>query len=259
MGSSKRIDLDSEGFSIGVIGGAGPIAGTTLCTMIFKALQIKFKCKNDGDFPRLVLLNTPFSNMLETKAYQAELCSDAGNEEKITQQLDDSIKFLKRNNCNIIAIACNTLHGYLQDKHNDDITIINIVKETLLYSKSRNNNNSLLLCTAKSILKSVYNVSEFIRPDCNVQVKIDNLIASILGDKELIEAKNELQIIIDLCKIKNPEIDSVILGCSELSVVNFNVRDKLHYSNIDVLCPLEIVSNKLAGMFINIKKAGKYN
>ena len=115
MGSSKRIDLDSEGFSIGVIGGAGPIAGTTLCTMIFKALQIKFKCKNDGDFPRLVLLNTPFSNMLETKAYQAELCSDAGNEEKITQQLDDSIKFLKRNNCNIRGMTINGTKSYVKE------------------------------------------------------------------------------------------------------------------------------------------------
>lgn len=85
---------------IGIIGGAGPNAGSLLFNTLIGVCQTKYNCKKDAEFPHVVLLNFPFSDMLSK-----DKC-----DETITKELQSCFDSLENYGVNIAAIACNTLH-----------------------------------------------------------------------------------------------------------------------------------------------------
>ncbi len=50
--------------SIGIIGGAGPLAGALLLERILILSGSEYGCYKDADFPEVILLSFPFSEML---------------------------------------------------------------------------------------------------------------------------------------------------------------------------------------------------
>jgi len=51
-------------FDIGIIGGAGPLAGALLFEQIIEICQKDYGCIRDFDFPSINLVSFPFSEML---------------------------------------------------------------------------------------------------------------------------------------------------------------------------------------------------
>lgn len=88
---------------IGIIGGAGPSAGSLMLNKIIEVFQTQYGCKQDHEFPHLLLLNFPFSDLL----LQGHNCL------AVQEDLAYCLNFFAENRLDIVTIACNTLHGYL--------------------------------------------------------------------------------------------------------------------------------------------------
>lgn len=75
--------------TIGIIGGAGPMASCLLNQYIVQICQNEWGCKEDRDFPSIISYSFPFSPMLST--------SDAAqNDAAVTEELSFSLKEVSR-------------------------------------------------------------------------------------------------------------------------------------------------------------------
>src|SRR5262245_18866784 len=108
--------------SIGIVGGAGPIAGVALLERVLLLSQTKYGCYRDADFPKVFLLSFPFSEMLVEEV----------NAKQISQELSECLYQLRQNGAAVLAIACNTLHAFLDESEdlNDLVHLpLNVAKE----------------------------------------------------------------------------------------------------------------------------------
>ncbi len=244
-------NLNFRDYSIGIIGGAGPMAGVLLFKKIITRCQKKYNCVQDKDFPKIILLNVPFAQMLKQNTkYQNELM--------VPEQLLGGIKFLNNSGVDRIIIACNTLHFFL-DHENNSNKILNLVQVTDKYLSTclDKKNKTFIYCTSLTANSKLYKNPNVVQ-NCRYQKDIDAIIMSILYGKYS-ENDTGTLIKIFLKSIKeNPEISSLLLGCTEFSVLNadfsflkkleqiqnnsiqFNIRKK-----IQVIDPLDIVVSKL--------------
>ena len=202
---------------IGIIGGAGPVAGLLLFKKIIKICQKDYGCIKDSDFPEIIVHSFPFSDML-----------DKPKEELVASELKKSLQFLEDLDCNLILIACNTLHGFL-DKLQNDKKLINLIDET----KKQMSDQSLVLCTNTSSQKKLYG------QNCQA---VDELINKVLARKHSLSDSLWLKSNIEE---KADSLDSVVLGCSELSVLLDEYP--INIDGVEILDPLEIVSKITLG------------
>ena len=124
---------------MGIIGGAGPMAGALLFNKIIKICQQRYACASDADFPFISLVNYPFADMLTTEKNHAIL----------SRQLDEVFRSFTDNRISICAIACNTLHTYLPPIPKE-LHLVHMIKETARVVSEK---NPLVLCTSLPILE----------------------------------------------------------------------------------------------------------
>lgn len=193
---------------IGVIGGAGPLAGIYMIERMIKYAQTTYGCYRDSDFPEIILLSYPFSDMLCTQV----------NAKKIRAELSACMDKLKNSGAEQIIIACNTLHAFLPEpeKTKNMLTVLRDKMHELKLS------NPTVLCSNTSaqyqIHKKYFNCDY---PTTDLQTKIDTLIEEVLRGKNgtyLVLALEEI-----IGKIKN---SIILLGCTELSLLTNEISIK---------------------------------
>src|SRR5690242_12952717 len=105
--------------SVGIIGGAGPMAGALLFQKIVQMCQAQYGCKEDADFPEITLFSYPFLDMLRNVGFNER--------KKLQEQLQECfVRFAKMN---IVAIACNTLHEFLPAR---PVSLVHMIEEVAL-------------------------------------------------------------------------------------------------------------------------------
>jgi aspartate racemase len=208
--------------TIGVVGGAGPLAGVRLLDRIFSIAGKKYGCHHDRDFPKVLLVSFPFSDML----------SPDKNDKQVRKELRGCLNQLRKNDAQVLAIACNTLHGFLE-KEDDKEDLVHLPRALAELELS---NPPLILCTSTSAKFRLH--EKFLPcsyPTRETQQKIDHIIDQTLkGQFE--DAFRDLEKVIE----KQPN-DTVILGCTELSLYN----EKLSISGKQIIDPLELVAHKV--------------
>lgn len=208
---------------IGIIGGAGPLAGAFLLERIISLSGKLYGCYRDADFPKIFLISFPFSEMLCPEMDVA----------KLQKELSECLEQLRKNGASVLAIACNTLHAFLDenDELNDLIHLPRtLAEEALLFDEP------LVFCTSTAVQFGVH--KQFFPctyPDLQTQQEIDGMIDQILkgGDPSAILEKLEKL-------IQTQTADTVILGCTELSLFSaqLSVPNKL------IIDPLEVMTKK---------------
>src|SRR3990167_4807780 len=118
--------------TIGIIGGAPPVAGALLFSHIIRICQEDYGCYHDRDFPLIHLVSYPFSDMLE------------GNPDT-KQILQEVKKAYEKLDTDTVVIACNTLHSFLDETFAPP-KFYHLIKETADCLKS----TPLLLCSSTS-------------------------------------------------------------------------------------------------------------
>jgi aspartate racemase len=217
--------------SIGILGGAGPIAGAYLLERVFSLSGSLYGCHRDADFPKVFLLSFPFSEML----------SPAMDIELLQKELYECLDLLRKNGADVVAIACNTLHAFLND--NEDATDLIHVPQ-IVANAIPLHEIPLVLCTSTSaqfgLHKRFFSCNY---PNPPTQSEVDRIIDQILKGVDRQVVLREL-----LTVLEAQEARIIVLGCTELSLFTKYLLLK-HKLIID---PLEITANKLLEIsFIN--------
>lgn len=207
---------------IGIVSGAGPLAGAFLLERVIALSMSKHGCHRDSDFPKIILLSYPFTEMLTGNIDTPQL----------QRELSDCLNQLRQNGASIMAIACNTLHVFLQEDTEDLIHLPKAVAEEI-----PEGDLPLVLCTSTSAKSGVH--KRFFScsyPDAKTQVEVDAIIDETLKG-------TEKKIVLERIKklLANREEKAVVLGCTELSLYTPDLK----MPNQLIIDPLEVVANKL--------------
>lgn len=194
---------------IGIVGGAGPMAGAALYTTIIRNLQKTYKCKEDGDFPEIILVSYPFSKMIEEGSSNV-------NKNKIKQELQTAIDTLSRARADIVAIACNTLHYFTDSINWNGMQPINIIDVTVEYAIARKPKSVLILGTPTTVASKLYEKKGInaVYPTKEQQEAVTKIIQNILSGSITKQDSNYISNI-----SSSSESEYTILGCTELSVL----------------------------------------
>jgi aspartate racemase len=206
--------------TIGIIGGAGPLAGAFLLERILTLSGKEYGCYKDADFPQVFLISYPFSEML----------SPDRDRRKLTQELSGCLDLLRKNGASVLAIACNTLHVFLEENEQDDLVHLpRTLAEEISLTET-----PLVFCTSTSAESGLH--KQFFPcsyPDRETQLEVDGLIDDILKGAGLIGKLEKL--------LEAQTAKTIILGCTELSL--FSAR--LSVPGKVIIDPLEVMAKKI--------------
>lgn len=216
---------------IGIIGGLGPEATALFYLKIIE----KYRVYNYNNLPEIFIHNVPISFKLDH-----HLMSDNTKDEEIKKILKDSIKKINKNNVDLIAIPCNSIHSVLEDIKYDHKKILNIVEEMVSYVKKYDIKKVGLLATKKTIKSKIYskyfsaNSMTLLTPSLIEQKEINRIIDNILLNIKSEDDKNYLLSIIE--RMKNNGAEAIILGCTDLVLLLKNYTSNIHiFDSLDVL------------------------
>jgi len=228
---------------VGIIGGAGPMAGILLFQKIVQIAQDRYGCCSDADFPYVMLVNYPFADMLQQDSRQKKL---------LQKQLEDCFFKFKANEISIAAIACNTLHEFLDSKlFPDNIAFVHMIQETGCFLRENGLHESIILCTDTSaqckLHKKYFNCSY---PEKIFQGYIQDLIYRIMKGEY---SEEDSKMLASALNSLSSEKVSLVLGCTELSVFNDEFPLKMHGLNENYLIvdPNLIVAEKICSLIFN--------
>lgn len=209
---------------IGILGGAGPLAGVFLLERIFSLAGKIYGCHRDADFPKVFLISFPFSEML---------CPNI-NTPELRKELSECLEQLRKNGASVLGIACNTLHAFLDEKE-EGSDLIHLPR--ILAEEVSSSDKPLVFCTSTSVQFGLH--KRFFPcsyPDIQTQQEIDRLIDQILKGSERSVTSKKLEKL-----LQAQTADTVILGCTELSLFSAD----LSVPNKTILDPLELMANKI--------------
>lgn len=233
---------------IGIVGGAGPMAGVQLFQKIISTCQTEYACQNDADFPLITLLSYPFADML----------SKQRDKLRVKQQLMACLAKLANDGADFAVIACNTLHQFLPQPKELPLALVNIIAETGQQVEQSKATKCLVLCTESSAASQVHK-SYF---DCEylddaLQQKIDLLIAKILAGQQQCSDAQALVRLLNSLQTQDARFQknnlAVVLGCTELSVLEEQFPLRLNGLNneITLLDPNQIAAEKICQNIFN--------
>lgn len=224
-------------YKLGIIGGMGSMATVEF----FKRIVDQTKANCDQEHLDLIILN--HASMPDRTH------SILNNNKDLFLKLIKDIELLENIGVSYIAITCNTSYYYIEElQKRTKLNIINMPFETLQYIF--NNYGSVkvgLLGTTGTLKFDIYNkyASQFkikiIKPNEIDQNIIMDSIYKLKQTKNLYYPEIE-QIIIKMLK----ECDFIILGCTELSLMKFNIDSAKIIDAMDILVKksIELVKNK---------------
>ncbi len=207
--------------TIGIIGGAGPLAGATLFERVVARAANEYGCYRDADFPKIILLSFPFTEMLASEVDATQ----------IAKELDYCIAQLKTNGASALAIACNTLHLFL----NEDASIVHLPK--MVKEQVMPGDIPLLLCSGTSRRYTLHTrYFPCLYPDEAVQKLVDQIIDRALMGIDVDSVQQDLRNLVE-----EQENKTIVLGCTELSLFT-KALTSLDKKIID---PLDLVAQEL--------------
>lgn len=191
-------------YDIGIIGGAGPIAGRLFFDYIIAWYQKELGAWQDQDFPSIVMVSYPFSDML----------SVGHDKNSIKDELKQVVEAIPSK---YFLIACNTLHCFADGElpANRWLHLMKLTAEAL--SKTESKQNPLVLCTTTSRNHRLHQeYFDCVYPNIETQPEIDYIIEKVLKGKHGVSDSQQLYKIIQ--EETDPSQD-VVLGCTELSLL----------------------------------------
>lgn len=207
---------------LGILGGMGPLASCYLYEMITK----KIKASKDQEHLDIIIFS--HASIPDRTAYILD-----NNKENPYPFLLEDCKTLENLGVSMISIPCNTSH-YFHDKLQNEIKIPinNLISQTVDYIKNKGIKHVAILATEGTIKTGLYQKE---LEKYNIKYSLPNQfkVTEIIYDYVKKGKEVPLSKIEDI--IKDLNVESFILGCTELSVLKGIL--KLDYRFID---PLEI-------------------
>ena len=216
---------------IGIIGGSGAFATSHLLQKINEYSVTLNNALDDADFLNTVIISTPYNYL----NFKGESKYDTYNNLLI------NVHDLEKIGCNIIVFACNTLYQFFSrinnDKMNQDSIILNL-PQLVCHFIDKEETKIGILCSEKTRELNIYQPflnknQKLIYPTNEFQQSINYCIRSVIQNKIDKQTKQ----VMDICLLSlfEQNVDSVIIGCTELSIIKPQKINKPIYDSVDLL------------------------
>jgi aspartate racemase len=216
---------------IAIIGGVGPQASHYLYGKVMKLAQIKYKARDNQNFPEIVLYSTPVPDFISNKKSIV----------KAKQMFERVLADFNSINVSHIAIASNTVHlllDFFKSKTKAEfITITNAVVEKILKDKRTKVG---VLASPMTINLGLYKKPlrqkeiKVIYPDKKDINKVEEMIRAVIAGENNGNLKKDYIKVVQ--RLFNKGVQAIILGCTELPLaINYEVIDNKIYSSMDLL------------------------
>jgi len=193
--------------TIGIVGGAGPMASAFLYTSILEICQKQYNANDYNEFPEIVLVSYPFTR---------------GNEGKIQEEISLCLSKLKTAGASLFCIASNSFHGFLPELPKTGF--VNLVTESLKEATHQHISKALILAAPMTINLKLYEQSpiQCLYPPSKGQELVNQLIREIAGGRVEESQAQELRKMILQTHNHHP-FDGIIIACTELPLLHKKV------------------------------------
>lgn len=206
---------------LGIIGGMGAFAGLDLLQYAFQKAAERGATKDD-EFPKILFYNLPAKGMDEKGVSDPKL---------IKSQLQGAIHRMESFGCEIILIACNTVHAFypqLQERYSGqllnmiDLACAALDKEQSVGVMCSETSKNFGLFTDKLKRSN----REVVECDYEEQHMINHAVDSVIAGRPTDSNTRDIRAVVSNLKARGAQ--SVIIGCTELPLVinghSFGIR-----------------------------------
>jgi len=202
---------------LGILGGMGPVSTVYFYDLIIKIFQKRYNAVYHSDYPYIAMLSVPIPDNVE----------DLKQKNKMREELIEAAQTLEKIGVDLIVMPCNTEHIFYKDiTEKVSLPVLNIVDETLKQVQKKNCKKLLLLSTLSTIRYGLYegrgSSVNIVKPSQSEQNTVNKIIYNLLAGKVLEE---DADIIVNI--IDKYELDGVIVGCTELSLLFDIINPKI--------------------------------
>ena len=196
---------------IGILGGMSPIS-----TIKFYDLLIKkhFERNKNHAYPEIVIFSVNFDRIIKLQ--------ESNDVKAYVKELMVGIDSLQKAGADFVVIPSNTPHMVFDElQRKSNIPLLSIVKITANKAKNLGMKKLLLLGTKFTMQSNFYRDEfeklriEIVAPSLDEQSKINKIIYDELVNG-IIKEESKKKI---LDTVKNYDVDGIILGCTELSLI----------------------------------------
>ena len=203
---------------IGIVSGIGPLAGADVLAKTFKNAAKMYGAIEDSEYPDLLLLNHGIVGVDNIGTLN----------DTFEKEIVDMVHQLEVQGCNIIGIACNTAHTYLDKiKTKPQTTFVNLIDTVSKVAKEAGHSYLLLTSSTSKQQKLYHGYLDkhdvpFQESTQKQQVLLDKAIGLVMAYK-LDEAGELLEKVLKSAKLAG--YDAVIAGCTELPIAIAHCKD----------------------------------
>jgi aspartate racemase len=225
---------------LGIIGGVGPLATMLLGEMIVRSTAASI----DQEHVQMVITNN--TSTPDRTAY----ILDRSKKNPVPVMISDGKK-LKSIGAEIIAIPCNTAHSFYKEiQQGIGLPVVHMIHETAKKANQEGAKKVGILATTGTLTASVYQQAFRdvgimpIVPDEETQKLVMSVIYDDVKAGKPVDFLKWQQIV---STIKALDCDRIILGCTELSIVNKELKlDDFYIDSLKVLadCAIEMCGYK---------------
>lgn len=232
--------------TLGIIGGVGPLATMFLGETIVR----QTKASKDQEHVHTIIDND--TTIPDRTAY----ILDHSKENPIPYLVKDAEK-LASAGADVICIPCNTAHTFYDDLQGaSPVPVIHMIRETAKRALSLGAKRVGILATDGTIAAGVYQRAltevgiEPIISDESTQKEIMNLIYDYVKAGKSVTSDQWMKIEQAMCEL---DCDNIILGCTELSIINKDLHLSSQYidslivlaESAIVTCGYELMDNNI--------------
>ena len=215
-------------YKLGVIGGMGPLA----TVKFYDKIVLNTEAHNDNEHIDLIVLN--HSTMPDRTK-----CIIENKDIEFLNEIKKDLEILEKIGIDVVAIPCNTSHYFYDEfKNFTNLTIINMIEETILEIKRRGIKKVAVFGTLGTLNSKVYN--KYAKEN-GIEVKelsledkktVMDIIYKIKETNNL-ESKDFVEILNRYCNDKTIGI----IACTELSLLDIP-------ENLNTIDALDVLVNK---------------
>lgn len=231
--------------TIGLLGGMGPEASSSMYKQIIDHAQKQYGAVQDFDFPPVLLYSLPMYGFDETGIVDSKL---------VKKQLVDGVKTLEKAGSDLVIIACNTVHCFVDQMQNAvNIPILNMVQLTSDEVKkagfkkvgllSSQNTANLGLYQNELKKHNIHSVCANPVQQKTINEVIKHVMGGVQGKFDVIELKKII------AQMVSEGAQSIVLGCTEIPLAIDQTN-----TDIKLFDAMEITVNKAVAFSI---KQGK--
>lgn len=192
---------------IGIVSGMGPLAGADVLTKLLKISALVHGASEDVDYPDTVLVSHGIDGFDNTGAITSSF------ETELQQMLDAVIE----QGANIIGIACNTAHLFIDRLDAHGVTVVNLI-DAVAKEAAKRKVDHLLLTSNSAKQQRLYHGYlqkhgvKFSETNDSQQRLLDDAIGHVMA-YQLNEAAACVEEV-----LKSTNTEAIIAGCTELPI-----------------------------------------